>query len=95
MNEEQRKRAEENYRKSVRWLRRSIPPDDIYDFTEQCLASCEYLIKKICDLSDITEEVKKDKILAKWIQNVINIRKLQDNGAKGIIDVSIRFEELP
>ena len=89
MNETEKRIHLEKFEKDVNWLRRAVPPDDIYDFAEQTLMACDYFIYKLNELNDLIEEGSKDQLLDGWLKNVMGVRLLKDQGYKGTIQVSM------
>jgi hypothetical protein len=60
----------EEFEKNVEYLRRNVPPDDIYIFTEQTFMAAMFFLMKWKDLVDLRKECREDKIVAKWVNNI-------------------------
>lgn len=90
MKESEKHKHFDTFDKSVKWLRRVVPPDDIYDFAEQALLACDYFIHKLKELTDLPSEQAKDKILNGWLRNVMGMRVLKEQVYDGIISVSMK-----
>lgn len=86
MNEEEKKKALEDFDKNVQWLRNHVPRDDIYDFAEQALMAADFFIGKWSSLVDLEKEIEDDKIAGQWLQNVVGMRILKQLNAQGVID---------
>ena len=69
MNKEEfRSRFEEN----LKYLQKTVPPDDIYIFCEQTISAAMYFIIKWREHVDLTEEAKNCPISKKWLTNILS-----------------------
>lgn len=80
----------EAYEKNVDWLKRNIPPDDIYDFTEQTFMAAMFFLKKYTDtLDDVKHELESDKIFQKWTRNIFGLMHCRDNNIDTQVDLKL------
>ena len=85
MNKEELiKRFEEN----VNYLKRSIPPDDIYMFAEQTLMASLYFISKWNKCIDLQEECDKDPVSKKWVTNILGFIDCRDRNEEIMLDLN-------
>ncbi len=82
MNKEE---VNEKFEKNVNYLRRNVPPDDIYPFAEQTFMACLYFLKRWSDEVNIIDEMARDDIANKWVRNIIGFLEVQDKD----IDISL------
>lgn len=73
-NEELMKKFEEN----VEYLRRNIPPDDIYLFTEQTFMAAMFFLKKWSEHVQISEEMESDKVTRVWVRNILSLEQMRE-----------------
>ena len=59
------------FEKSVEYLQKTIPPDDIYLFTEQTFMAAMYFLLRWSQTVDIKKEAEENEICRKWITNVL------------------------
>lgn len=89
-NEEANKR----YERKVSFLRKNIPPDDIYEFAEQALTCAEFFLSKWNDWVDINEECEKHRPVEMWVKNLVGLRILEKQGYNQGISVKPLPEDL-
>ncbi len=75
----------QKFREDVEWLKENIPEEDIYEFAEQALCAADFFIMKWREWVDIEEEAEKDKVIGKWLQNVVGLRILKDLNINGAL----------
>jgi hypothetical protein len=66
------------FEKNVDWLKRNIPPDDIYMFAEQTFMSALFFLHKWNKCGNVQEEFENDEISRKWISNILGAQKCKD-----------------
>lgn len=81
------------YEKNITWLRRNIPPDDIYDFAEQTYMAALYFLKRLSMVVDINEEFQDYPVSKKWATNICSILHLRDNNLDSAIDMKLEVLE--
>ncbi len=89
MNKEEMK---EKFEKNVAFLKRNIPPDDIYMFAEQTFMAALFFIYKWSDWVDINEECKDDPVARKWVANIIGLQRCKDQELD--IDLDLDFKSV-
>ena len=82
-----------NFEKNVDYLRRNIPPDDIYLFTEQTFMAALFFLKKWSDCINITEEIEKDFISRKWVANIMGLLHCRNNNIDLTLDLDLKSIE--
>lgn len=83
------------FEKNVAYLQRNIPPDDIYIFTEQTFMAAMYFMHKWAEWADVQDEMKKDPITRKWVNNILGFQKVKDEDIDIQIDLKMKtFDEL-
>lgn len=90
MNKEELK---EKFEKNVDYLKRNIPPDDIYMFAEQTFMACMFFLQKWGDWVDLNEECKNDPISNKWIRNIIGLQMCRDKEQDIELDLDLKSVE--
>lgn len=90
---EKKQESLELYKENVAWLRRVIPRDDIYDFSEQILMGCDFLLAELGKHINYFDEAEKDKKFACWLQNMIVIRGLREQKYDGILTSKFKFSD--
>lgn len=90
MNEEM-----SEFEKSVNYLTRLVPPDDIYMFSQQILLMIGILLNKIIDGYDsnkqFLEDMQKDENLYKIFYNYnLYVKNYMDNT---LFEINLDFEE--
>lgn len=84
--EELRKKFEAN----VLYLRRNIPPDDIYMFAEQTFMAALFFIHKWSEWENITEDMKRDPVSNKWVRNIVGLQMSRDKGEDLTLDLDLK-----
>lgn len=83
--EELIKKFEEN----VDYLRRNIPPDDIYIFAEQTYMAAMFMLHKWSLWEDIAAEMARCAITEKWVKNLLNLAFVRENKIDIPIDLNM------
>ncbi len=83
--EEMRAKFEEN----VAYLKRNVPPDDIYMFTEQTLMAAMFFIYKWSDHVDLNEEADKDETARKWLSNILKFQEMKNTNQDIQLDLNL------
>lgn len=60
----------ELFEKNVRYIQKTVPPDDIYIFAEQTLMASMYFLRTIAEYKGIADLAGEDPIFDKWVRNV-------------------------
>jgi hypothetical protein len=82
------------YRKSVEWLMDRVPRDDIYDFAQQMIISAECILAALGKATDVQKLMDKDPVMRQWIDNVMSIHFMRENGYLGIINTEISVRKV-
>jgi len=90
MNKEE---MQNKFNKYVDYLKRNIPPDDIYLFAEQTYMATLFFLYKWSDWVDINEECKKDPIAKKWVENIIGLQICKDKEIDIDLDLDLKSIE--
>jgi hypothetical protein len=83
----------EKFEKNVNYLKRNIPPDDIYVFAEQTFMAALFFIHKWSEWVTITEEMDKDKVVHKWVSNILGFHEYRIEGKDIDLDLNLNMEE--
>ena len=83
----------EEFEKNVEYLRRNVPPDDIYIFAEQTFMAALFFLYKWSEWVDVNEESRKDPIIKKWVANIIGLQRCKEKGVDIDLDLDIRSVE--
>jgi len=78
------------FEKNVDFLRRNIPPDDIYMFAEQVFAASLYFLKKWNEGKNMREEFEDDEACKLWVQNIVTIHLSRQLGQDVSLDLLLR-----
>jgi len=90
MNKEEiRKKFEEN----VLYLKRNIPPDDIYMFSEQTFMAAMYFMHRWAEWVDLREEALKDLVAKKWMINIMALAMAKDQNQDMTLDLDMKSVE--
>ncbi len=90
MNKEEiRKKFEEN----VLYLKRNIPPDDIYMFSEQTFMAAMYFMHRWAEWVDLREEALKDPVAKKWMINIMALAMAKDQNQDMTLDLDMKSVE--
>ena len=76
----------EKYKLHVEWMRNNIPPDDIYDFTEQVLMGSVYFFYQCYKHNVINLE---DPITMKWAKNIAIVVTAQEANERCEYDLAL------
>ncbi len=87
MNKEELKAM---YEKNVEYLKRNIPPDEIYEFAEQTYMATLYFLSKWSDWEDVNQVCQDDPVASKWVRNIMSLLKCREMGMD--VDFIISFE---
>lgn len=83
--EEHNKKFESN----IEYIRKNIPPDDIYLFAELCLMSACFFLGKWNEFEDLQKVIDQDRLASKYIKNITSFRMMQDAGIGIDIDFGL------
>ena len=86
--EELRKKFEQN----VEYLRKNIPPDDIYMFAEQTFMAAMFFIHKWQEWVDLNQACKEDPVANKWVLNILSLHLCRDEQVD--IDLDLNLESI-
>ncbi len=78
---------------NVAYLEQTIPPDDIYLFTEQTFMAALFFLKKWSECADLNEVCKHDEVAKKWITNIIGFQRLKDAKMEANINLDLESVE--
>lgn len=93
MNSLSKEELLKKFEKNVDYLRRNIPPDDIYIFTEQTFMAALFFLKKWSERADIPEEMAKCPVTAKWVTNILSLQALRDREEDVHLDLDMKSVE--
>ncbi len=82
----------EIFEKNINYLKKVIPPDDIYIFAEETYMACLFFLKKWSDHVDMTEEMLRDPVVDKWVKNIMGYLDSRDKNEE--ISLDLGFESL-
>lgn len=77
------------YERNIAWLRRNIPPDDIYDFAEQTYMAALFFLRLASVDPDFMKLLQECPITRKWSQNLCSLLHLRDNNIDSAIDMKL------
>ncbi len=83
----------EKFEKNVEFLRRNIPPDDIYMFAEETYMAALFFLHKWSEVQDINEECKKDVVAMKWVRNIMVFQVYKDQNIDVQLDLNLKSVE--
>lgn len=72
---------------NIAYLKRNIPPDDIYMFAEETFMAALFFLHKWSEWVDINEEGKHDPVVKKWVCNIMGLLKCRDEGLDVDLDL--------
>lgn len=81
------------FEKNVEYLKRNVPPDDIYLFTEQTFMATLFFLKKWSEWVDVNEEMEKCPIVRKWVTNIISLQMHRDIEEDVELDLNMKSLE--
>lgn len=83
----------EKFERNVEYLKRNIPPDDIYMFAEQTFMAAMFFMYKWAEWVDVREEAKKDPIVRKWANNILGLQMCKDKAQDVDLDLDLESVE--
>jgi hypothetical protein len=75
--------------KSVEYLKKVVPPDDIYLYTEQTYMAALFFLMKLSDWVEINDECIKDPVLNKYVNNIMGYLIAKEKGDHSQINLSL------
>ncbi len=75
MNKEE---VQKKFNDNVEWLKKNVPPDDIYLFAEQTKMAAAYFIRRWAEWVDLKEESGNDPIAQQWLTRISALVYMQD-----------------
>lgn len=91
MNKEELKAK---FEKNVDFLKRNIPPDDIYMFAEQTFMAAMFFLFKWSEWVDVNEEGEKDEVVKKWASNIIGFQRCRDQEIDIDLDLDLDLKSV-
>ena len=79
------------YDENVAWLRRNIPPDDIYDFAEQTYMAALFFLKLASSDDRFLTLLRECPVTRKWSQNICGLLKVREEGIDCPIDMKLEI----
>ncbi len=83
----------EMFEKNVQYLKRNIPPDDIYMFSEQTFMACVFFIHRWSEWVDLREEGVKCPVTRKWLTNILSLKLAKEEGIDVDLDLDLESVE--
>jgi len=83
------------FEQNIQYLKRNVPPDDIYMFTEQTFMAALFFLHKWSEWADINEEMKNDEVARKWVTNIVGFQRLKDMNEDVHLDLNMKSIEEP
>lgn len=74
---------------NVNYLRRNVPPDDIYEFAEQTRMAAMYFLIKWQEHADLRREVLDNESSRKWIANILGLDRCMANNQDLSLDLGL------
>ncbi len=90
MNKEEMK---DKFEKNVAYLKRNVPPDDIYMFAEQTFMATLFFLHKWSEWVDVNEECQADPVARKWVTNIIGLQMCKDKELDVDLDLDLKSVE--
>ncbi len=81
------------FEKNVAYLKRNVPPDDIYMFAEQTFMAAMFFLFKWGEHGDIIEECKQDSVTKKWVNNIVGFQICKDRDEDMQLDLDLKSIE--
>lgn len=81
------------FEKNVEFLKRNVPPDDIYLFAEQTFMATLFFLHKWSEWVDINEECLKDPVAKKWVTNIVGLQMCKDKEQDVNLDLDMKSIE--
>ncbi len=77
---------------NVAYLKRNVPPEEIYQFAEQTYMASLYFLFRWKDWEDLNEVMQQDIVAAKWIRNILALLKCRE--MEQDVDIDLNLEGL-
>jgi hypothetical protein len=77
------------FEKNVDYLKRTIPPDDIYLFAEQTFMAALFFMHKWAEWDDMEDAMKTDPVTYKWIMNILGFQAMKDQNMDIQLDLGL------
>jgi len=77
------------FEKNVEYLKRNIPPDDIYVFAEQTFMAAMYFMHKWSAWEELPKVMLEDDVANKWITNIFGLHISREKGEDVDLDLDI------
>jgi len=84
---------QKKFEKNVDYLKRNIPPDDIYMFSEQTFMAAMYFIHRWAEWVDLNEEAQQDPVTKKWLTNIFALQIMKDRDEDVSLDLDLKSIE--
>ncbi len=81
------------FERNVDYLKRNIPPDDIYMFAEQTFMATLFFLYKWSEWVDVNAECQADPIAKKWVTNIIGMQRCKDDDMDVDLDLDMKSVE--
>lgn len=74
-----KKEFKAKFEKSIAYIQKTIPADDIYLFTEQTFMAAMYFLLRWSEVVNLQEEAEENEISKKWITNILAFHHCKEN----------------
>lgn len=71
------------------YLRRNVPPDDIYPFAEQTHMAAMFFLHKLDKLIDVKAQCKIDPSFRQWVNNILGLVVCRDQNVDLMLDLGL------
>jgi hypothetical protein len=76
------------FEENVAYLRRNVPPDDIYLFAEQLFMGAMFFLMHWNEHEDVTEVCQYDKIADRFIKNIAGLYHRRKEGQEAVVNLN-------
>lgn len=81
------------FEKNVQYLKRNVPPDDIYLFAEQTFMAALFFMFKWSAWVDMDEEMRNDEVTKKWVKNILGFQEMKEKDQDIELDLDMKSIE--
>lgn len=82
----------DKFEANVRYLRKVVPPDDIYMYAELNFMAALYFLHNWSDLEDLNEKMESCDVAKAWISNIMLTLKARSEGDESPFKLELDIE---
>jgi len=79
---------------NVEYMQKTVPPDDIYIFSEQTFMAAMFFMLELGNVIDLVDKCNRCPVTKKWVSNILSFENAKRNKIEILLDLKMdEFDE--